>query len=301
MKLATTIGDFSGYANSPAQAIEYIAKAGFKCIDYGFGTDYAERSGVYAEDWNCYIESIKEKCENLGVKLVQAHSPMGRPISADNEQFIADTIRCVEACGMWGIKNLVVHTGYDFWLTKEECFEKNKAFFEPILAVAEKWNVNILAENFNRMCVPNLYWIDNAPDLLEFIEYVNHPLLQACWDIGHANMQMMPQDEAIKILGKHIKALHVQDNYGDLTADNHFAPFFGSINMDAVMHGLMDIGYDGYFTFEATNMFTSAGKRKAYNKDDKLMNVPISVKLKGEELLLEIGKAILTAYNCYEE
>lgn len=301
MKLATTTGDFYGYAESMEQAMEYIAKSGFKYIDYSFGMDYAERSGVYTENWQSYVESIKEKCEALGVKLVQAHSPMGSPIAADNGKFIEDTIRCVEACGMWGIKNLVVHTGYDFWLTKEECFERNKAFFAPILQVAEKCDVTILAENFNRMCVPNLYWIDNAVDLCEFIEFVDHPNLQACWDIGHANMQMMPQDEAINIVGKHIKALHVQDNYGDLTADNHFAPFFGSINMDAIMHGLEDIGYEGYFTFEATNIFTPASRRKAYNKDDRLMNVPLSVKLKGEELLYEIGKAILSAYDCYEE
>lgn len=301
MKLATTTGDFSQYTDSQELAIEYIAKSGFKYIDYNFGKDYSVRNGVYSENWKEHIENINKKCDDLGVKLIQSHSPMGRPVADDNKEFIADTIRCVEACGMMGIPNIVVHSGYAYWLTKEECFRKNKEFYMPILEEAEKWNVNVLVENFNRMVVPNVYWIDNAPDLLEMIEYIDHPLCHGCWDAGHANMQMMPQDEALKIVGKHIYAVHIQDNFGDLNNDNHIAPFFGNMNMDAVMHGLLDIGYKGYFTFEATNFFMSAGNRKQYHKDDRLMKAPLSLRLKGEELLYEIGKTILTAYDCFEE
>ena len=47
-----------------------------------------------------------------------------------------------------------------------------------------------------------LYWIDNAPDLLAMVEAVNHPLFHAVWDIGHANMQEMPQHEALQIIGR---------------------------------------------------------------------------------------------------
>ena len=44
-------------------------------------------------------------------------------------------------------------------------------------------------------------------------------------------------------------ALHIQDNFGN--DDHHIMPYFGSMNIDSVMHGLNDIGYKGYFTFEA--------------------------------------------------
>lgn len=301
MKLATTIGDFRSYTDSTELAVEYVSKAGFKYLDYGFGMDYSGRKGIYSENWQGYIEGLMKKCDNLGVKFIQSHAPMGRPIGDGSAALIADTIRCVEACGMMGIDSVVVHSGYTFWLTKQQCFEKNKEFYMPILEAAEKWNVNILTENFNRTLTPNVYWIDNAPDLLEFIEYVNHPLFHACWDVGHANLGVMPQDEALKILGKHTKALHIQDNYGDLNKDDHIAPFFGNINMDAVMHGLIDIGYDGYFTFEATNFFYPASQRKQFHSDSRLLQVPLSLRIKAEEFLYEIGKTILQAYDMFEE
>ena len=37
MKLATTTGDFYGYAKDQFEAIDYISEAGFKYLDYSFG------------------------------------------------------------------------------------------------------------------------------------------------------------------------------------------------------------------------------------------------------------------------
>lgn len=299
MKLATTTGDFSAYTDNQLKAIEYIGKAGFKYIDYSFESDYKYSRGIFGEDFYGYIEEVKNHSEKIGVKLVQAHSPMGKPLAEDSGAFVRATQKCVEACGLWGIENIVVHSGYTVGLTPEETFEENKKFFAPILETAEKAGVNILVENFNKMYKENLYWIDNAPDLLKMIECVNHPRFHAVWDAGHANMQQMPQDEALRILGSHVYALHVQDNMGE--CDSHNAPFFGSLSLDSLMHGLKDIDYKGYFTFEAPRIFTPAKKRRPFEKDERLRTVPLSLRIKAEELLYEIGKTILTAYDCFEE
>lgn len=299
MKLATTTGDFYGYTHSQTKALEHIHAAGFKYADYNFGGDYRDRTGVYSEDYKHFFGEVAEAAEKIGIKLVQAHSPMGKPLVDDGGVFIADTIRCVEACGYWGIPNLVVHSGYIHGLTPEETFAQNKLFFMPILREAEKYGVNILVENFNKMHHEGLYWIDNATDLLRQIEVVDHPLFHAVWDAGHANMQEMPQDEAMRLLGEHIFALHIQDNMGD--KDSHLTPFLGTLNLDSVMNGLLDIGYDGYFTFEVGCIFLPSSKRKRYDKDTRLETAPIELRDAYEHYLYELGKCILEKYNCFEE
>ena len=298
MKLATTTGDFISYTHSQADSLAHIRKAGFHYADYNFGCDHNERTGVYAEDYLHYFAKIQDTTEKLDIRLIQAHAPMGKPLT-DGGQLLNDTIRCIDACGAWGIPNLVVHSGYVHRLSPEETFEANKKFFMPLLEHAERYGVNILVENFNKMCVNGLYWIDNAPDLLRMIETVNHPLFHAVWDTGHANMQEMPQDEALRILSSHVRALHVQDNMGD--QDNHLVPFLGSMNMDSVMTGLLDIGYNGYFTFEVGKFFTPADTRRPFSRDTRLASAPIELRDAFERYLYELGKCVLEKYGCFEE
>ena len=299
MKLATTTGDFSGYTRSQTESLGYIREAGFRYADYSFGMDYSYRGGVYAENYEVYFDEINRAASEMGIRLVQAHSPMGTPLTDPDGQFLADTLRCVDACGVWGIPNLVVHSGYTLGLTPEETFTANKAFFLPLLERAERYGVNILVENFNRMCVPGMYRIDNAADLRRMIDCVDHPLFHAVWDAGHANLQEMPQDEELRLLGNHVKALHIQDNRGD--TDAHLLPFLGTMSMDALMNGLRDIGYNGYFTFEVGGIFTPAEQKRPFEKDTRLYKTPLAVKRAAERYMYELGKCILEAYGCFEE
>ena len=151
-----------------------------------------------------------------------------------------------------------------------------------LLRTAEPYGVNILVENFNRMHKEGVYWIDNAAALRALIDFVDHPLFHAVCDAGHGNMQDMPQDESLRILGHHVYALHIQDNYGD--SDIHLAPFFGTLNLDSLMHGLKDIGYKGYFTFESGNILLPSGKRRPYPQDERLLRAPLDLRIKAEAL-----------------
>ena len=298
MKLATTTGDYYGYTSSQAEALERIRRAGFRYADYSFCQDYRLQNGVYSNNFASYVDSISKQADKLGIKLIQAHAPMGQPL-ADDGSFLDATFRCIDACGIWNIRNLVVHAGYAPGLSAEQTFERNKEFFMPLLLRAEKYGVNILVENFNKMCVDNLYWMDNAPDLLRMVECVDHPLFHVVWDVGHANMQKMPQDEALRLLGDHVLALHIQDNMGD--CDSHLTPFLGTLNLDSVMHGLFDIGYKGYFTFEVGDVFTPSKMRRSYEKDTRLKAAPIELRDAYERYLYELGKCILEKYDCFEE
>ena len=301
MKLATTTGDFSAYTSSQSDSIRLIREAGFRYADYNFHMDVAAQRGIVLPDWKKQIEDVRRTAEEIGITFVQSHAPMGKPIVMDEHypHFMEINRRCVEACAMLGIPNIVVHSGYAPNLSVEETFERNKAFYGELLPVAERFGVEILTENFNRMYKPDVYWVDSAEDLRALIDYLDHPLLHACWDTGHGNLQELPQDQALRLLGAHVHALHVQDNLGD--KDTHIAPFFGTLNLDALMHGLADIGYNGYFTFEASHMLLPAKQRRPFESDQRLASAPVALRVKAEALLYEIGKTVLDKYGCLEE
>lgn len=298
MRLATTTSDFAKYTGCQTEALAHIRKAGFRYADYSFGKDYDRRSGIYSGD-ESYLDRVAQTAHDLGIRLVQAHSPMGKPLDDPDGQFLADTLRCVEACGKWGIPNLVVHSGYLPDLSKEDTFLRNREFFLPLLEAAEPWGVNILVENFNKMYKPNVYWIDNAADLLTMIERVDHPLFHAVWDTGHANLQPMPQQEELRLLGRHVKALHIQDNLG--VKDQHLLPFHGTTDMDSVMQGLQAIGYGGYFTFEVARFFDCGAPRRTDTQERHLPAGDLALQDAAERYLYELGRTILQRYDCFEE
>ena len=298
MKLATTTGDFFKYGLNVKESIDGILAAGFKNIDYSFSYDYANGTGLLGDNWEDYAESLTEMSEEKGFKFVQSHSPVGRPF-ADGEHFLNATKRSIETAAALGIPNIVVHSGYLPGLSKEETFQRNKEFYEQLLPVAERCNINVLTENFDKMCRSDCYWIDNANDVKELVELVNHPLFKVCWDTGHGNLQKMPQHEAIKLLGDSIKAVHIQDNAGDY--DDHILPFCGTLSIDSVMKGLKSIAFDGYFTFEADNTPYLAWRKPKKDYDDKCFKLPVEFRKRFEAIMYDMGKFILTQYDCFEE
>ena len=74
------------------------------------------------------------------------------------------------------------------------------------------------------------------------------------------------------------------------------------------MQGLIDVNYDGYFTFEAS--YTLLNEKNPYPRNPfiyngqevkKLLNPSLELKTQAVNLLYDVGKHILTTYNCFEE
>ena len=104
-------------------------------------------------------------------------------------------------------------------------------------------------------------------------------------------------------LGKDLYALHINDNSG--RGDEHVIPYCGTLNMDDIMHGLIDSGYTGYFTFESCNTLRPAkywqGDRHVFAADTRLSEPQLFMHKKVERLMYEIGEYILKSYDCFEE
>ena len=299
MKLATTLGDFGRYARSTKECIQLVHDAGFRYIDIGLG------GKLFSEDdsWRAVARDLLDHAEGLGMRFVQSHSPnatiLGTPERWEKEVFRGK--RSLEICAEMGIPQVVIHASYTSKpICKESWYAENVRFYRELLPVAEQTGVTILTENTTHANLrEGTYYMYTGKDMVEFIEYVGHPLLAAVWDTGHGNTEGSQYDN-ILALGKHLKGLHVHDNNGK--ADEHTMPYTGVLNLDQVMNGLLDVGYEGYFTFEVLNALRR-GKdgRPEFARDTRLFEPTLEMQIDMERLLYHIGRHALSAYNVFEE
>ncbi len=120
-------------------------------------------------------------------------------------------------------------------------------------------------------------WLTSvAHELASLIDDFGSPRVGACWDFGHANRVYADQTEAIRIIGKRLKATHVNDNVGD--TDLHLLPFLGTIPWAKILPILTEIGYEGDFTYEIT-----------LNR-----NMPEELKLDAAKFAFEVGNYLLS-------
>jgi len=302
MKLATTTGDFFAYCADIKDCIKHIAEAGFRYIDLSQSTTRCTTELLVDENWRDHAKRLKDYADSLGVTFVQSHAPGFNPLDTTAPDFDFHSgiaIRSIELCGELGIPNLVMHQGSLPDIPKTEYFTKNRAFFETLFPVMEKTGVNVLCEN---SYPAGRYWTNSGADMREFVEYVNHPLFHACWDTGHGNICGAQYDEMIT-LGSELRALHINDNRGAI--DEHIPPYFGTVNMDEIMTALKDIGYNGYFTYEATRGLRPArtwiGNRREFQKNTMLASPTLEMQKQIEKLMYDMGVHFLKTYDCFEE
>lgn len=297
MRLATTTGDFDIYTGSTLESIKLIHASGFRYIDYSFDYDFDHKTDAYSSDKDSYLKEILKLCDTLGVKLVQAHAPCISILDEKNYKAIEE---CIRVSGILGIPNVVVHSGYLRGVGREEFMKTNREIYSRLAEYADKHNVTVLTENYDKMVFDDTFWPDSAEALVELIDLVDHPRLKAVFDVGHANLEPMPIRDEIRLLGDRIKAIHVHDNNGRF--DMHRAPFMGgSTSYDALISGLIDIGYEGYFTFEATKMADSLPSGHRKDEGDKLLRLPINIRLELERILCSIGEWMLSQYGAFEK
>ena len=299
MKLAATITNVGRFFNMD-ETLEKLSDIGYKYVDLALGGD-----GQFAADekeWKTAVSNLANTAAKHGITFVQAHSPNVKVLDEtrkEREHFL--TYRSVEICDMLGIENVVVHAGYNPENEKEAFFKKNLEFFSQFFPIMEKTGVNILVENTLRHHVAKGgYYLLKGTDFVEFLEYVNHPLLNAVWDTGHG-MADGCQYENITAIGKYLKGLHIHDNNGQ--SDQHAMPYMGVLNLDSVINALIDIDYKGYFTYETVYplLLGSRAKRMTFEKDKRLYDPTPEMMIAAEQLVYTIGKSALEAYGIYEE
>lgn len=301
MKIATTIGDLYPYVQAPSEAVKLFDGSGFRYLDYSFSCSLTNPDDQLLSDyWQEDIYACKEIAENLGFSFVQAHAPLNATRGEYLEKGILATTRSIEACGILGIRHMVIHSG-----CFPECkypqdqfayFKENEPFFRALIPAMERNGVHVLFENTTAKHLGDgMYFPILARDLNAFVDYMDHPLFGAAWDVGHAHIDGIDHYTQIMELGQNLKAIHVHDNDGK--TDLHTAPFCGTLDYDALTKGLIDSGYQGYFTLEPSGFFRY---RRSDSLTGPLAHTPVEVKQAALSMLYTVAKAILTAYQVFE-
>ena len=311
MKLSTSTGDLLKYAPDLAGAVRLFKDTPFRYINLEQDTDDYFLCESDAP-WQHELERWAQAAEDAGLTYVFSHAPCLNAFSGDSTDYdvtLRAIRRSIESCGALRIPRIVVHASFSPDFTPRRFTERNRRFYGDLLDTAEKHGVMLLTENMTdkNIHVP----LATGQDLRELVEAIDHPLFAACWDTAHANLstkaKAQGQYRCITDVGDKLKGLHIADNFGD-GAHHHTFPFAGIVNFDAVMQALQDVGYDGYFNFEASYTLLHHEnlpcRRQPWQRDGepvtRLLDPSLQLKQKAVELLYDTGKYILESYGCFE-
>lgn len=311
MKLVTSTGDFSFYVETIAEKVKCFKGTKFKYINLEQTGNVPELFSENEDDWRRLADDFGNAAAYSNVKYVVSHAPCVNVFQDFNEETYTANLRAVrrsiEVCNVLGINRIVVHSCPNKNFTFSEFYKQNKKFYTDLFDLMEKYNITVMTENWDDIRHP----VSTGKELREFVEYINHPLLGICWDTAHGNINLKAREEGqyknIMDIGDKLKGLHISDNFGD--THHHSWPFAGIINFDSVMQALLDVKYDGYFTFEASYTLLHKNnlpyRRQPWQHNgetvNRLVNPSIELKKQAVDLLFEIGRFILETYDSFEE
>jgi sugar phosphate isomerase/epimerase len=263
MKIATSMNIQPKDVTEP-QLMAALAKAGFDGIDLPFykhrdELDWSDDKAAYA-----WADQRAAWAKDAGLEWVQGHGPFFDMFGKDQEAMHSRDLcrHALKVCGRLGIPWMVLHPDIfpgNFDAEHDAAMLKGNAdFFRSLLDDCEKHNVGIAIENIydhyaqKRGC--QRYFAGIPEEQCDLIDELNHPLIGACWDTGHAHMNGQNQREGLVMLGDRLKAIHIQETRSGVDRDDHVLPYSiedPAVDWDSVTSGLREINFPGPFTFES--------------------------------------------------
>ncbi len=320
MRLATTTGDITQHGYALEDAIRIICAAGFRHLDlsfYDIERKPEKRPGGMASPfmengWEDYADRLRAYAESLGADFIQCHTPgYTNPFTKGSAgvRLREATERSIRASARLGIPRAVIHAGWEKGLSAEESCAKNRAFLEPLIPVLEETGVCLCVENSTRVNMGEFnYHFYTGETLAQFIDELNHPLIAACWDVGHAHLEGHNYPDLLA-LGERLGAVHIHGNSGG--RDDHVLPLNGTLAVDEVMCGLWDSGFvsrGGVFTLETDCLllpeaiYPAEHRTMSYGELPSSPAVPTESKLLADERLrYAAARRILEAYGIFED
>ena len=242
----------------PAEAIRTIAEVGFPGVE--LSTEHINMIAD-ADDPFVAADEVRETVEDLGIKMPQVHLTISLNVADLDPNArgaaVAVAERDVELSARMGIENGVIHPGGGKHETLEAYHEEKRVrveSFKRLAGYAAERGFNIAIENMmdgarhSQGALGQRSYGAVIPELLELLDDVGAPNVGICLDTGHAWVQGIPMDEAVRQCGDKLIAMHIADNDG--SGDQHRTPFFGGIDWEKGVAALRGIGYEGIFNLE---------------------------------------------------
>lgn len=256
------------YEGNNIRTIRRLAGFGCRFLDFSFNF-YAnknttpENSALARDNWREWIKRMRHTADEEGIVFTQGHS-FHKIMFDPNNPFTVTPYakeleeRIFEACCILGIPHIIYHPVTPAPLSAQKnvtaCREINLEYLTASAHKAASYNICIAVENMidYSMVNPNGAWNYAAcpEELAELVDNLKMQNVFVCLDTGHANLGQKGVCNAIEVLGSRIRALHIHDNMGQ--KDQHVAPFYGAIDWESVLEGLVRIGYRGDLTYEVS-------------------------------------------------
>ena len=227
----------------------------------GFGLELTEytRSENLGNDFAQTDLIVRKKLSAVPKAILHAPYNEMFPCAFDDgiKQLAWDRFeRAVEIALGYGIKKIVFHTGYLFYLYYPAWFVPQTAIF---------WNKFLKTHPGDyEVCLENVY--EETPDIqYDLIQRIKDPRARLCLDIGHANcMGGPPVREWIKKLAPYLSHYHIHDNMGP-PHDYHYALGKGNMPLEEILSLARELTPKATYTLETMDQVTSLDWLKAHD------------------------------------
>ena len=242
------------------EGLRILKNAGYDSLDLTLCRISSEPSFRFgAEDGLDYAKQVVDWAKDTGISFLQSHTPYEFNWKNPNEleeRFFPLTIKALQISAIAGVKIAVVHpyTYGESYRNRQEIFELNMKIYRRLIPYAKELGVKIALENMYRkdenrgVFVPS---VCGTPEQFnQYIDALDSEYIVGCLDLGHCSLVGIDAEDFLRVMGKdRVKALHVSDN--DYLGDYHTLPGLGKMTWDEILKALVDIGYEGDFTYEA--------------------------------------------------
>ena len=226
---------------------------GYACADYQpLSNMNSELYSLSDGDFRDFLTRVGTSAKESGVEIWQMHGlwpTVGEDLTeSDRQKTIEYFKKEIEAAHYLGCPYLVVHPFMPMGKTCEGdgefTFQVNKQMLEALIPHAERFGVTVCIENMPFTALT----ISKVSELKRLVRLIDHPNIKICLDVGHANNLGDDIAEDVKLLSDDLAVLHVHDNSG--RRDEHNLPYCGTVDWDAFLGALGEIGFNGSFNLE---------------------------------------------------
>ena len=238
------------------QQMKILRDAGFTYVDISYeGLVYQ-----YSKEWE---ENFLRALDNTGLIPYQSHALFLNAIVREGDHLRMNLSpeqktaleRMFQVAGRRGTKLMIFHPQFlypdlwgDEWLA--EHLRVNVEFFEWMGRLAKPHGIRIAVETMANLGLYRHYCtrIEELEELVDTRREKDPEVFGICVDTGHLHFAGYAPHEVVRRIGKKIIAFHIQDNY--TCTDQHNLPPFGTIDWNAFIDAVREVGFEGPLTFE---------------------------------------------------
>ena len=221
----------------------------------------------------CYnstpLELLIDKAKDLGINSIELLNPQewemvyksglecavanGSPLGitvgfndiANHDQLIRDFTELIPKAAEFGIPNIICFSGNRGQISDSEGLENCAVGLDPVVKLAEKYNIRVIMELLNSRVDHQDYQCDNTAWGIQLVDKLGSENFKLLYDIYH--MQIMEGD-IIRTIQNH-KEYIAHFHTGGVPGRNEIDET-QELNYAAIMSGIRETGYEGFVAQE---------------------------------------------------